>query len=109
MDDNLSKIFKKWDEFKDTHTKCFLPERRLAVFALYERVHAELVDEAAFTLDDQETSCTITITADSFVTSDDFPALRDMICNANAFRTYIRDEQVVLDMWFTFCDWIPNT
>lgn len=109
MDDNLKKIFEKWDEFKDTHVKMFLPERRKAILDLYDRLRLELRDEATFTLDDQQTCFTITVTAYSFIASDNAPALRAMIQNANVFRADIKDGRIVFDMWFMCWDWVAKT
>ncbi len=108
MDDNLRKIFEKWDEFKDTHTKLYLPERKEAILELYQRLQLELQEEATFTLEDQETFFTITITADSFLASDHSPVLRDLIHTANTFRANIQDGKIVLDLWFMCWDWIPR-
>ena len=108
MDDNLRKIFEKWDNFKQTHTKLYMPERRALVLELYDRVRLELQDIATFRTDDQDTTMTIFITSDSFVTSDEIPALRNLIQYAHTFRAYIQDGRIVFDLWFSFWDWIPK-
>ncbi|MBP3701800.1 MAG: hypothetical protein J6I64_07915 [Lachnospiraceae bacterium] len=108
MDNNLKRIFEKWDEFKQTHAQDYDPERRLEILDLYEQLQAELADDAVFTLDDHETTLSITIAADSFLSSTNFPALQELIHSAAAFRAEIQEDKIVFDMLFVFWDWIPQ-
>ena len=54
MGNNIDRLFQKWDEFQQTHTRIYSPELRSLVFSLYDRLQLELEGEAVFTLKDDD-------------------------------------------------------
>ncbi len=108
MNHDINDIFKKWDEYIDTHTRQLLPDRKQKIMALLNRLKKELKSEATFSIEDQNTSFTIRIAADSFIASDDAPALRTLIQEANVFHTDIVDDQIVFDLWYMCWEWVEK-
>ena len=108
MGNDIDRLFQKWDEFQQTHTKVYSPELRSLVFSLYDDLRAELEDEAVFTLKDEGSMTTITISAESFLSDSQFPALQQLIREADTFQADIRDGQIVFELLFFFWNWVPN-
>lgn len=107
MNHHLDRFVQRLETFTQTHRKQFSPEDRLVVLELYDELVSQLEGEAAFTLEDYDTSMKITIAAKSFLSSKDFPALQDLIHEAATFDARIQEEQIFLTFYFSFWEWVP--
>ena len=108
MGNNIDRLFQKWDEFQQTHTRIYSPELRSLVFSLYDRLQLELEGEAVFTLKDEGSMTTITISAESFLSDSQFPTLQQLIREADTFEADIQDDKIVFELLFVFWNWVPN-
>lgn len=108
MNHHLDRFAQRLEIFTQTHCKQFSPEDRLVVLELYDELVSQLEGEATFTLEDHDTSMKITITAKTFLSSKDFPALQDLIHEAATFDARIQEEQILFTFYFTFWEWVPR-
>ena len=106
--DRVNRFAQKLDDFLDSHQQQLFPEYRSKVIELYEELVSLLSGEATLTMDDQESSMKITITAKAFVSSKDFPALQDLIHAATVFDAWIKNDQTVFSLFFAFWKWVPK-
>ena len=109
MNHRTEQFSQRLDAFFQSHHKQCYPENRLVILELYHELVSLLEGEAAFVMEDHETSMTITISAPSFLSSQDFPALQDLIHEATTFDARIQDGKIVFVLYFTFWKWVPNT
>lgn len=108
MDHHFDKFVRRLDTFFHDHYRQFYPEERVETLERYYELVNLLEEEAAFSLEDENTSLTITITAKTFLSSKDFPALQDLIHQATTFDAKIQDGNIVFTLYFTFWKWIPK-
>lgn len=108
MDYQLDCFAKRLNTFIDSHHQQFFPEYRLEVTELYDELTSLLDGEATLTMEDHTTSMDITIIAESFVSSKDFPALQDLIHAATVFDAKIQDNKILFVLHFRFWEWIPK-
>ena len=108
MSKHMDKLLQALDDFQTSHTKVYAPQLRSLIFSLYDCLMSELAEDAVFTLEDEGSMATITIRADSFLSGEQFPALQQLIHQAHTFQAEIRDGQIVFEMFFSFCEWIPR-
>lgn len=106
--DHVNRFSQRLDAFLDSHHQQFIPEHRLEVIEMYKELVSLLAGEATFAMEDQETSMNITITAKTFMSSSDFPALQDLIHASTDFNAWIQENQIVFSLHFSFCEWVPK-
>lgn len=108
MQRNTELFAQRLDAFMDSHRRQYFPEERLEVMDLYKELVSLLEGEANFAMEDRKTSMKLTITAPTFLSSKDFPALQDLIHAAATFKASIQDSQIVLSLYFTFWKWVTR-
>ena len=108
MNHSLERFSQRLDQFFQSHHKQFYPEDRLVVIEFYDELASLLEGEADLTMTDRESSMDITITAATFLSSDDFPALQDLIHEASVFDVRIQDGKILFQLHFDFWEYVPN-
>lgn len=108
MNHSLERFSQRLDQFFQSHHKQFYPEDRLVVIEFYDELASLLEGEADLTMTDRETSMDITITAASFLSSHDFPALQDLIHEASVFDARIQDGKILFQLHFDFWEYVPS-
>lgn len=108
MDHHFKNFAQRLDTFTQSHHRQFHPEDRLVVIELYEELMSLMEGEADFSCEDQQSSMKITLTADCFLSSKDFPALQELIHLAAVFDANIQRDKIVFILHFHFWEWVPR-
>ena len=109
MDSGLKRILEKLEQFKNSHVKLQLPNRRELIKQNYELFIMEYRDEANITILEDRDSISITIIANALTSCDmGGYSFNRLIGLANTTSMVIQNEMIVIDLWFRLWEWIER-
>lgn len=109
MDSGFKRILEKLEHFKNTHVKLQLPTRRELIKQNYELFIMEYEDEANISILEDRETISITITTDSIISCDDGGfSFNRLVGLANATSMEIRNETIIINLWFRLWEWIDR-
>lgn len=110
MDYGLKKLHRSIEAFESTHRKVILFDRKLVIKEQYRLLMEDFEKYAEIRLQEIEDSISITISADSILTCDHGgKALNLLIGVANTSNFHIKNNQIILELWFRCWDWTDKS
>ena len=106
MDYGLKKLLRSIEAYKSNHTKVMLFYRKAVIKEQYNLLMEDFEEYAHIRLQETEDSISITISADSILICDHHGrALNLLIGVANTSNFYIKNNQIILELWFRCWEW----
>ena len=109
MDNEFKRIIEKLEQFRSTHIKLQLPNRKMLIKQNCERFMLEYDGEANLAIIENKSEINITITADTLTSCDEGGySFNCLVGLANVTNIDIVNGMLVIKLWYRLWDWIDK-